>query len=215
MIKIAPSILSADFANMGEAVRSLKDWGADWVHFDVMDGNFVPNITFGPAMCKAVRPLTDLTLDVHLMVDHPGDWVHPFRDAGADILTFHVESEEKHLHRVMQSVHAAGMKGGLVLNPATPVELCFPLLDDCDLVLLMSVNPGFGGQNFIPQTVDKIRTLSAEIRHRKLSTLIEVDGGINPKTAKLCRDAGATVLVAGNAVFSAADPKAMVAALRS
>lgn len=214
MTKIAPSILSADFANMGAAVSKLREWGADWVHCDVMDGNFVPNITFGPAMCKAIRPLTDLMLDVHLMVEHPSDWIAPFRDAGADILTFHVESQEKHLHRALQAVHAAGMKTGVVLNPATPICTCVHLLEECDLVLLMSVNPGFGGQSFIPETCRKIRELKAEIQSRGLSTLIEVDGGVNPETARLCIEAGADVLVAGNAVFKAPDPKAMVAALR-
>ena len=214
MIKIAPSILSANFAAMGDAVGALKEQGADWVHFDVMDGNFVPNITFGPGMCKAIRPLTDLPIDVHLMVEHPSDWIEPFRDAGADIVTIHVESSEKHLHRALQSIHAAGMKAGVVLNPATPISTCVHLLPECDLVLLMSVNPGFGGQSFIPETLNKIRSLKAEIAARGLATLIEVDGGVNPETAKQCIEAGADVLVAGSAVFKAEDPKAMIAALR-
>ena len=200
MIKIAPSILSANFAAMGEAVEKLKAQGADWVHFDVMDGNFVPNITFGPDMCKALRPLTDLPIDVHLMVEHPGDWIEPFKKAGADILTVHVESAEHHLHRALQSIHAAGMKAGVVLNPATPIESCVHLLPECDLVLLMSVNPGFGGQSFIYETLRKIRALRKEIDDRGLKTLIEIDGGVNPETAKLCIEAGADVLVAGSAV---------------
>ena len=214
MIKIAPSILSANFAAMGEAVSKLREQGADWVHFDVMDGNFVPNITFGPDMCKALRPLTDLPIDVHLMVEHPSDWIEPFRKAGADILTIHVESSERHLHRALQAIHAAGMRAGVVLNPATPIEACVHLLPECDLVLLMSVNPGFGGQAFIPETIRKIRTLKTEIADRGLSTLIEIDGGVNPETAKLCIEAGADVLVAGSAVFKAPDPKNMIAALR-
>lgn len=214
MIKIAPSILSANFAAMGEAVEKLKTQGADWVHFDVMDGNFVPNITFGPDMCKALRPLTDLPIDVHLMVEHPSDWIEPFKKAGADILTVHVESAEHHLHRALQSIHAAGMKAGVVLNPATPIESCVHLLPECDLVLLMSVNPGFGGQSFIYETPRKIRALRKEIDYRGLKTLIEIDGGVNPETAKLCIEAGADVLVAGSAVFKAPDPAEMIKALR-
>lgn len=214
MIKIAPSILSANFAAMGEAVSALSAQGADWVHFDVMDGNFVPNITFGPDMCKALRPLTELPIDVHLMVEHPSDWIEPFKKAGADILTIHVESSERHLHRALQSIHAAGMKAGIVLNPATPVCSCVHLLPECDLVLLMSVNPGFGGQSFIPETLRKIRELRHEIDVRGLGTLIEIDGGVNPDTAKLCIEAGADVLVAGSAVFRAPDPAEMIKALR-
>lgn len=214
MIKIAPSILSANFAAMGEAVEKLKAQGADWVHFDVMDGNFVPNITFGPDMCKALRPLTDLPIDVHLMVEHPSDWIEPFKKAGADILTVHVESAEHHLHRALQSIHAAGMKAGVVLNPATPIGSCVHLLPECDLVLLMSVNPGFGGQSFIYETLRKIRALRKEIDYRGLKTLIEIDGGVNPETAKLCIEAGADVLVAGSAVFKAPDPAEMIKALR-
>ena len=214
MIKIAPSILSAHFAALGEAVSKLSAQGADWVHFDVMDGNFVPNITFGPDMCKALRPLTDLPIDVHLMVEHPGDWIEPFRKAGADILTIHAESAEHHLHRALQAIHAAGMKAGVVLNPATPISVCVHLLPECDLVLLMSVNPGFGGQSFIPETLNKIRALKAEIETRGLHTLIEIDGGVNPDTAKQCIEAGADVLVAGSAVFKADDPAEMIRALR-
>ena len=213
MIQIAPSVLSADFSAMGAAVASLRPDGADWVHLDIMDGSFVPNITFGPAMVKALRPKSDLPFDVHLMVARPQEWLRPFADAGADIITFHAEAET-HIHRALQAAHALGMKAGVALNPATPPEQLRYVLEDCDLVLLMSVNPGFGGQKFIPATLPKIRRLKELIREIRPDCLIEIDGGVNAQTAPLCADAGADVLVAGNAVFGAPDRAAAIRSLR-
>ncbi|MDR0841061.1 MAG: ribulose-phosphate 3-epimerase [Christensenellaceae bacterium] len=213
MIKIAPSVLSADFANMGQAVQALVGWGADYVHFDVMDGSFVPAITFGPAMCKAVRPYTKLPVDVHLMVEHPDTQVEAFAVAGADIITFHVEAD-CHAHRTLQHIHALGRKAGVVLCPATPVCMVENLLDSCDMILLMSVNPGAGGQSFIPGTLDKIRALREMAQARGIALDIEVDGGINPETAKPCIQVGANVLVAGNSVFTAPNPKDVIAQMR-
>lgn len=213
MIKIAPSMLSADFSDMGTAVENLTAWGADWVHLDVMDGSFVPNISFGPGMVQALRPHSALPFDVHLMVVEPGKWITRFADAGADILTFHVEADN-HVHRTLQNIHAAGCKAGVVLNPATPLETLEYVLSDCDLVLLMSVNPGFGGQQFIPAVVDKVRYLRRMIDEKGLSCDIEVDGGVNAETALLLAEAGATAFVAGNSVFSAADPAEMIQRLR-
>jgi len=213
MIKIAPSILAADFADLGRDVRSLADWSADWVHFDVMDGHFVPNLSFGPPILSAIRPLTKLPIDVHLMVEEPSRFVPWFLQAGADIITIHVEAE-KHLHRALEQIHEAGRKAGVVLNPGTPASMVKEVLPYCDLVLVMSVNPGYGGQKFIPESVSKIAELRHMIDERGLATEIEVDGGINPETAKRCIDAGATVLVAGSAVFQASDPEGMIRQLR-
>ena len=213
MIKIAPSILAADFSNLGRDVASLSAWGADWVHFDVMDGHFVPNLSFGPPILSSIRSLTKLPIDAHLMVEEPSRFIPWFIQAGADLITIHVEAE-KHLHRALQQIREAGKKAGVVLNPGTPASAAAEVLPYCDLVLVMSVNPGYGGQKFIPESVSKIAELRRMIDERGLITDIEVDGGINPETAQLCIDAGATVLVAGNAIFQASDPAGMIRDLR-
>lgn len=214
MIKIAPSILSADYAELGSAVELLSDWNADYVHLDVMDGAFVPNITFGAPMCKALRKHSDLIFDAHLMVANPSQWIQAFCDAGADIVTIHVEAD-RHAHRTLNYIRSLGMKAGIALNPATPPAAVEYLLDSCDMVLVMSVNPGFGGQRFIRGAADKILKIRHMLDERKLYNVdIEVDGGVNPETAIVCRENGANVLVAGNAVFSSKDPKKTIELLR-
>ncbi len=199
---IAPSILSADFANLSQSLHDAEAAGADWIHIDVMDGHFVPNLTIGPPVVQMLRPHTSLPLDVHLMVERPEQIIPAFVAAGANILTVHWEACP-HLHRVVQQVRQAGASPGVVVNPATPVTLLTDILPFVDVVLVMSVNPGFGGQKFIPQVAEKVKTLVAMRQERKLGFLIEVDGGIGPANARALVMAGANVLVAGTALFRA------------
>ncbi|MGN1385186.1 MAG: ribulose-phosphate 3-epimerase [Bacillus sp. (in: firmicutes)] len=213
MIKIAPSILSADFAKLGEEIKDVERGGADYIHVDVMDGHFVPNITIGPLIVEAIRPVTKLPLDVHLMIENPDDYIEEFARAGADYITVHVEAC-KHLHRTIGLIKSLGVKAGVVLNPATPVNTIQHVIKHVDMVLLMSVNPGFGGQSFIPEVLPKIREVKAMADEFNPALEIEIDGGVNAETAKLCIEAGANVLVAGSAIYNQSDRKAAIAAIR-
>lgn len=213
-IIIAPSILSADFARLGEEVRDVEQAGADWIHLDVMDGHFVPNITFGPGVVKALRPHSNRPLDVHLMIEPVDPYIQAFAEAGADIITVHAEAGA-HLHRSLQAIRALGKKAGVSLNPGTSEKAIEYVLDEVDLILVMSVNPGFGGQSFIASQLDKIRRIREMIGRHKI--FLEVDGGVTPRTATKIVEAGADALVAGSAVFNGAGVAAYaenIAALR-
>ncbi|MCK9403162.1 MAG: ribulose-phosphate 3-epimerase [Chitinophagaceae bacterium] len=210
---IAPSLLSADFLNLQKDCTMLNESQADWFHLDVMDGQFVPNISFGFPIIETIRKATTKTCDVHLMILEPGNYAKAFQKAGADILTVHIEACP-HLHRNLQQIKSLGMKAGVALNPHTPVHLLSDILQDIDMVCLMSVNPGFGGQQFIPHTLDKIRALKHMIIEKSLHTLIEIDGGVTLANAGEILQAGADVLVAGNSVFKSADPVTTIAALK-
>lgn len=213
MKKIAPSILSADFAKLGDEIRAVAAAGADWIHVDVMDGHFVPNITIGPLVVEAIRPVTDLPLDVHLMIENADRYIPDFAAAGADIIAVQTEACV-HLHRTLQLIRQNDCKAGVVLNPSTPIDGLEWILPDIDLVVLMSVNPGFGGQKFIPATLEKITRLRKMIADRGLAIDIEVDGGVNSKTIASVAAAGANVFVAGSAIFGSEDYAATIAEFR-
>jgi ribulose-phosphate 3-epimerase len=212
-VVVAPSVLSADFGRLAEEVRSVEAGGADWIHVDVMDGRFVPNITLGPILVKAIRAATKLPLDVHLMIVEPEKYVEDFAQAGADLISVHVEACP-HLHRTLQHIRGLGKRAGVVLNPSTPEDAVRYVLDMADLVLVMSVNPGFGGQAFIPEVLPKVRALRDMIHRTGRDVALEIDGGITPETASSAVAAGARVLVAGSAVFTHADRGAAIDALK-
>ena len=213
-IMIAPSMLASDFSRLGEELCRVAEAGADFIHFDVMDAHFVPNLTMGPQLIKSVKRYTDCPFDVHLMITHPQDFINEFADAGADLITFHVEIENS-VDATIDLIKTRGLKAGVALRPKTPVSAAFPYLADLDLVLPMSVEPGFGGQKFLMGTLDKIGKLREKILELGCEVLIEVDGGINLETARLAVNRGATVLVAGTAIFGSGNPSAIMRALRN
>ena len=213
-IKIAPSFLAADFSNLESEIRAVEDAGVEYIHLDVMDGHFVPNISFGAIVVEAIRKHTKLVLDVHLMISDPGSYIQPFADAGSDIFNFHQEVESD-LADLIGQVKAAGMKAGLTITPGTPAETLFPYLEDLDLVLIMSVEPGFGGQSFMPEVLPKATDLQAKIERIGASCEIEIDGGIGPQNAKEAVRAGVRVLVAGSSMFKNGDVTGNVQAIRN
>jgi len=210
---IAPSILSADFSRLGDEIRSVEAAGADWIHVDVMDGHFVPNITIGPLVVAAAREVTALPLDVHLMIENPDRYITDFVKAGANLISVQVEACI-HLNRTIQMIKESGLRAGVVLNPSTPLSTIEWVLEDVDFIMIMSVNPGFGGQNFIPNSLDKISALRGMIQTRGLATLIEIDGGVNEKTIKDISDAGTDVFVAGSAIFKSTNYRKTISKFR-
>ncbi len=213
MIKVAPSILSSDFSHLAKEIQTIQSAGADMVHIDVMDGSFVPNITIGSPVVKSLRNTTNLDFDVHLMIEHPETQIDAFVDAGADIVTFHVEAT-RHAHRVIQQIKSRGVRAGIAVNPGTSLAMIEEVLGDVDMVLVMTVNPGFGGQRFIDSQLDKVHMLYHTIEDMGYECDIEVDGGINAKTSELVREAGANILVAGSAVYGADDIQAAIDSIR-
>lgn len=213
-MKIAPSLLACDFSKMGEEIEKIDKAGADMVHLDVMDGHFVPNLTIGPAIIKAVRPYTKLPFDVHLMIDYPLDYIDAFADSGADIITFHIESMSEP-NMTIQKIHDRGLKAGLVIKPGTPAEAVYPYLSELYMVLVMTVEPGFGGQEFMEDMMPKVTAIKAECKKRGLDVLVEVDGGISEKTISAAVKAGVDISVSGTGVFKADDTAAAIKALKN